>query len=207
MTYGANFDKANSFTRKWEAGYDNHPNDPGGPTYNGVSLRFLKQTGIDVNGDGHINAKDIHHLYKTKDQAKVDEIFYKAFWRDQNLDQFHSLPLQAVLYDSAINTGRTQTAKFLQRAVNSIGLKPVAVDGVIGPATLAAVDVLLKTGKEFPLARRVLDERLKFHNLLNDNSPYPDGRDYRPFIKGWRNRVQDQHKFLAGLMGGSDAHN
>ena len=47
-----NFVIANEFTKKWEKGYVNHPKDPGGITYNGVSLRFIKSAGIDVNGDG-----------------------------------------------------------------------------------------------------------------------------------------------------------
>lgn len=201
MQFPKNFVTANAFTQKWEKGYVNHPNDPGGATYNGVSLRFLKQTGTDINGDGVINAEDILTLYRNKDQTKVDEIFYKAFWRDPGLDRFASLPTQAVLYDTNVNTGRTQTAKMLQRAYNAMSSKNQAldVDGIIGPKTIARVASIIAQGKDNDLALAFLDQRLAFHNLLVSNSPYPDGRNYKPFAAGWRNRVNDLVKYIRGL--------
>lgn len=198
MNYPKNFEIANKFTQKWEKGYVNHPNDPGGATYNGVSLRFLKQTGTDINGDGVINAKDILDLYRRKDQARVNEIFYKAFWRDPALDRFISLPLQCVLFDSNVNTGRTQTIKFLQRALNMSGHN-LAVDGKTGPKTLGAVQKELEHFNDWKLANAFLNKRLDFHNQLVNNSPYSDGRDYRPFSAGWRNRVNDQRRYLESL--------
>lgn len=191
------FITANSFTQKWEKGYVNHPNDPGGATYNGVSLRFLKQTGIDVNGDGHIDVNDILTLYKNRDQETVDSIFYKAFWRDPALDLLESFPVQTVVYDCNVNTGRTQSAKCLQRACNFVtGKNSLVVDGVVGPKTRALVLDLVNQGKALALAHAALEARLNFHNLLVSNSPYNDGRDYRPFAKGWRNRVADLKRYV-----------
>lgn len=201
MSYPHNFTIANAFTQKWEKGYVNHPNDPGGATYNGVSLRFLKQTGTDINGDGVINAKDIQDLYKRKDQAKVDEIFFKAFWRDPKLDQFHHLPVQAVIYDCNVNTGRTQSAKCLQRACNKLlGKSELAVDGIIGPKSLQATLALCEANRAQALAHAFLEFRQDFHNTLVVNSPYSDGRDYRPFAKGWRNRVDDLRRYVWSIV-------
>ncbi len=198
--YPANFYKANAFTQKWEKGYVNHPKDPGGATYNGVSLRFLKQTGIDINGDGHIDANDILHLYRNQDQETVDAIFYKAFWRDPKLDQYQSLPIQTVLYDCNVNTGRTQSVKCLQRACNFVaGNSALKVDGKAGPKTLALVLELVDANEDNAVARASLEKRMDFHNMLANNSPYPDGRDYRPFIRGWRNRVDDLRRYLRKL--------
>lgn len=199
MNFPEHFIIANKFTQKWEKGFVNHPNDPGGITYNGVSLRFLKQTGIDINGDGHIDAEDIRTLYRNKDQNKVDEIFYKAFWLEPNLDKLLYLPVQTVYYDTAVNTGRTQTAKFLQRAVNRISSIKLIDDGIIGLKTLSAVSVLGKEGKAKPLALAMADVRLDFHNQLVSNSPYKDGRNYKPFAVGWRNRVNDLKKYISTL--------
>lgn len=199
MNYPANFYRANAFTQKWEKGYVNHPNDPGGATYNGISLRFLKQTGIDVNGDGHIDAKDIRALYERNDQATVDKIFFNAFWRDPGLDRFNSLHVQTVIYDCNVNTGRTQSAKCLQRALNFVAGNPrLKVDGIIGPKTLMlALD--LGSIKGMAVAHAFLEARQDFHNLLVKNSPYSDGRDYRPFAKGWRNRVDDLRRYVGSL--------
>lgn len=198
MAFPEHFTKANAFTQKWEKGYCNHPNDPGGATYNGVSLRFLKQTGIDVNGDGKIDVNDILTLYRNKDQPKVDEIFWKAFWRDYGLDRISSLHVKTVLYDSAVNTGRTQAAKFLQRALNFVARCGLKVDGIIGPKTLACVNSDC-AGRGRAVAHAMIEERLKFHNQLVSNSPYLDGRDYRPFAKGWRNRCEDLRRYIGGL--------
>lgn len=202
MQYPENFAIANKFTQKWEKGYVNHPNDPGGVTYNGVSLRFIKDAGIDINGDGHINAKDIEYLYKNNRQDLVDEIFYKAFWRDQKLDQFRYLPLQTVLYDTYVNTGPKQTARILQRACNHlspVGFSKLQVDGIVGPLTLTRALDLSKNDNGQKLATAFLDRRMDFHNELVDKSPYPDGRNYRPFAAGWRNRVNDLKKYVRGM--------
>ena len=202
MSYPASFTTANTFTQKWERGYVNHPNDPGGATYNGISLRFLQQNGIDINGDGKIDIQDILTLYRNKDQAKVDEIFWKAFWRDPGLDRFNSLLIQTCLYDANVNTGRTQAVKFLQRACNAIscpGLRKLEVDGKIGPLTLSRVADLCSLDGGRKLAEAYLDQRMAFHNLLVNNSPYPDGRNYRPFAAGWRNRVNDLRRYLRSL--------
>lgn len=201
-SYPANFPKANAFTQRWEKGYVNHPNDPGGATYNGISLRFLKDTGIDINGDGHINAKDIQYLRDNNRQDLVDEIFYKAFWRDPGLDRFSSIKIQTVLYDSSVNTGRTQSVKFLQRACNQISppnMHKLEVDGKIGPLTIARVADLCNLDGGLKLALSYCEQRMAFHNMLVNNSPYPDGRNYKPFAAGWRNRVNDLVKYVKEL--------
>lgn len=203
MVYPENFIIANKFTQKWEKGYVNHPNDPGGATFNGVSLRFLKQEGIDINGDGVINIEDILDLYRRNDQAKVDEIFYKAFWREPCLDKLKScLPLQIVLYDTNVNVGRTQSAKFLQRACNSFIYEPtlkLVDDGIIGPKTLFQTQGIIEDGMGMGLSLEYLKKRMDFHNMLVANSPYKDGRNYKPFAAGWRNRVNDLVKYIKGV--------
>lgn len=201
-SYPPNFQRANAFTQKWEKGYVNHPNDPGGATYNGISLRFLKQTGIDINGDGKIDIQDILALYRSGDQGKVDEIYYKAFWRDPGLDRFQSAKIQTVLYDANVNVGRTQAAKFLQRACNQISppdMRKLEVDGKIGPLTIARVADLCSLDGGLKLALAFCDQRMAFHNMLVANSPYPDGRNYKPFAAGWRNRVNDLVKYVKEL--------
>lgn len=200
MTYPQAFIIANAFTQKWEKGYVNHPKDPGGATFNGVSLRFLKQTGIDINGDGHIDAKDIRTLYERNDQAAVDSIFHKGFWEEMNLRQFEVLSIQVVLYDTGVNTGRTQAIRCLQRACNILAGKPVLkVDGVYGSRSMILYQSQIYRDLGPQLTRTYLTVRLDFHNMLVQNSPYPDGRDYRPFAKGWRNRVNDLMLYVKNL--------
>lgn len=53
---------------KVEGGYVDDPNDAGGATNWGISLRFVKQSGVDldIDGDGDIDAEDMKALTKNK---------------------------------------------------------------------------------------------------------------------------------------------
>ena len=73
------FEAAHAHVAKWEGGYFDHPNDPGGVTMYGVSLMFLKGLdlwGGDIDGDGDIDRDDV--LAVTKDTAR--DIFKRHFW-------------------------------------------------------------------------------------------------------------------------------
>ena len=73
------FEAAHAHVAKWEGGYFDHPNDPGGVTMYGVSLMFLKGLDLwegDIDGDGDIDRDDV--LAVTKDTAR--DIFKRHFW-------------------------------------------------------------------------------------------------------------------------------
>ena len=198
MNFPDNFLYAHRITAKWEGGFFNHPNDPGGATNYGVSLRWLKGEGIDYdfklsfpidhNNDGVIDILDIQAL--TKDQAA--ELFYYAFWDRQQCNQM-SRAVATVVYDAGVNTGRGQSAKFLQRACNSLFNANLVADGAIGPKTMAAIN---SYGNQLQLANSALDFRQAFHDQLCDSSPYADGRDFRPFNNGWMNRANDVRRYI-----------
>jgi lysozyme family protein len=188
------FSLANKFTAKWEGGFVNHPKDPGGATNYGVSLRWIKDDGIDVDGDGKIDIADIRAL--TPEIAA--ELFKKHFWDLLKLDNLP--PLAAVAtYDAAVNTGRGQAVKFLQRACNSFAGDRLADDGKLGPKTLFRVKGLAGSGSDLSLALCCVESREGFHNQLAANSPYPDGRDYRHFLAGWLNRTRALKAYVTAL--------
>lgn len=178
------FDLAQAFTEPAEGGLVDHPNDPGGLTNLGVSLRFLRDEGIDIDGDGVISRADIYAM--TPESAKA--AFKRAFWDKLRLDLLPPRSAIAV-YDSAVNTGRTQAAKFLQRAAG------VRDDGILGNGTRAAAGMM----DDGELAQAVIRQREAFHKMLAGNSPYPDGRDYRPFLNGWLNRCRKLRRYAQDL--------
>ena len=168
------FDKAHEFVFLWEGGFDNHPNDPGGPTNYGVSLRFLQDLGTewgDLDFDGDIDIDDIRLV--TPDKAK--ELFKAAFWDKLRLDEVK--PLCAfVLYDTAVNMGIGYARKLFQKAVG------ITADGIWGPVSwgkLRSCDDRKTALAMIPIRRR------RYIDLAEANPRL------KPFLKGWKNRVDD----------------
>ena len=89
-----NFQRALAFTLKWEGGYTNDPNDPGGETNFGVNKR------------DHPN-EDIKGM--TKERA--GEIYLEEYWIPAGCDEVIS-PDDAALFDSAVNCGVYRTKKW-----------------------------------------------------------------------------------------------
>lgn len=109
-----NFDEAFEIIIGHEGGYVNDPRDPGGETKFGISKRAYP-------------AEDIKAL--TLDRAK--ELYRLDYWDPCRCD---ALPawLRLMVFDTAVNQGVGKAARLLQDAVGA------AVDGKIGPKTLAA---------------------------------------------------------------------
>lgn len=89
------FDKALKFVLKWEGGYSNDPNDPGGETNFGISKRSYPEL-------------DISKL--TLKQAK--EIYYQNYWLKTGCNEF-PYPFNIVVFDTAVNMGRRRALEFL----------------------------------------------------------------------------------------------
>ena len=54
-----------------EGGYVNDPDDPGGATKYGVTIHTMRRLGLDLTGDGRIDATDVQQL----DRAQAVTIF------------------------------------------------------------------------------------------------------------------------------------
>lgn len=114
-----------------EGGYVNDPSDPGGATKYGVTLATLRGLGLDLNRDGVVSARDVQLL--TPDQAA--EIFVAQYFKAPKLDQLPAA-LQASVFDMQVNAG-AHAIRILQELLGRMG-HAVAVDGVLGPKTIAA---------------------------------------------------------------------
>ncbi|MEE4119835.1 MAG: holin-associated N-acetylmuramidase [Paracoccaceae bacterium] len=114
-----------------EGGYVNDPDDPGGATKHGVTIHTMRRLGMDLDGDGRIRPADVKRL--TRDQAA--EIFLEHYYARPRI---FSLPeaLQPSVFDMYVNAG-ANAVRILQRLLCEMG-EEVAVDGVIGPQTIAA---------------------------------------------------------------------
>lgn len=191
-----NFNIAHKFTAKWEGGESDHPDDGGGLTKYGVSLKFLGGlSGTQSNRDVlermgirlPITRQVIYDL--TRDQAA--SLFRWQFWDKLKLSLIPLRPA-VVLYDAAVNSGPAQSVKLAQRGYNSCVTygQPLMVDGIMGPATRAAMQ-LADTDK---CLSAMLDAREKFFQTIVANNP-----SQQVFLRGWINRVDDLRRYVRGL--------
>ena len=112
-------------------GFVNDPDDPGGPTNYGVTLKTLERLGHDLNQDGRVDIADLKKLSSTQAiQIFVQDYFYKP-----RIDQLPHM-LHARVFDMYVNAG-THAVKVLQRTLILFDME-ITVDGVIGPITIAA---------------------------------------------------------------------
>jgi lysozyme family protein len=120
-----------------EGGYADHPADRGGPTRFGITEAVARAYGY---------AGDMRRLPRDKAAA----IYRRLYWERPRFDAVaESAPaIAAELFDTGANMGPRVAIGFLQRALNALNrgardYADIAVDGVIGPATLAALDGFL----------------------------------------------------------------
>lgn len=147
-----------------EGGYSDHPADRGGRTIFGLSERAHPE----LWADGAIpSITTAHSVYKTEywDRVAGDDL------------SVLSPALASVVFDSAVNHGAGTAVKMLQRAV---GARP---DGVVGPATLAAVGKYGENGARAAI-QAMLEKRQDLYDNIAANDP-----SQRAFSVGWRNRL------------------
>jgi lysozyme family protein len=129
-----------AITAPWLLGiegfWSDNPNDRGGATKHGISLRFLRllpdrdgdgYLDGDIDRDGDVDADDVRRLTLTE----ALKLYRSEFW---DLCACDALPagVDSAVLCAAVNHGPDAAAKLLQRALR------VKADGDIGPVTLRA---------------------------------------------------------------------
>ena len=148
-----------------EGGYVHDPVDRGGPTKYGITQRTLRAwRGQSVTAD------DVRRL--TTDEART---IYRRRYVDA--PGFTTLPdpLRAQVIDNAVTSGPRQAVRDLQRAIGS-----VAVDGVLGPKTRAA---LRRRGVAVVHARLIQVRAERIARIVQRRP------DQARFLVGWLRRV------------------
>ena len=115
-----------------EGGYVNDPDDPGGATNHGVTIGTMQRLGLDLTGDGKVDAADVRRL----DAGQAADIYIRHYFREPKLDLLPEA-LQPSVFDMQVNAG-TNAVRILQRLMASFGLS-LKDDGVVGPVTARAV--------------------------------------------------------------------
>jgi len=136
------FENAFKKTVGVEGGYSNNPNDTGGETMWGVTKRVALANGY------YGEMKDM--------PISVAEGIYKSqYWDINKLDSINAISesIAEEMFDTGVNMGVAVAGKFLQRALNVLNregkdFKDIAVDGVVGPVTVACLKEFIDFRKD-----------------------------------------------------------
>lgn len=167
----ANFERARELTGVSEGGWSDRPlsQDPGGPTMKGVTLKTYTAWRLS-KGLPKPSKDDLRNIT----DAEVSAIFREGYWTPARCDDLPA-GLDYAVFDCAINSGPGRAVRVLQEVVGA------AVDGRIGPKTLAAVHAAsLDSDATAELIDRYQDARLAFLKGLANWSANP----------GWAVRVE-----------------
>lgn len=173
------FSEAINVVLKHEGGFSDDPNDPGGATNYGISLRYLRTVG-DLDGDGYLDGDfdhdgdvDAEDIRRMSMQNAVS--IYKSQWWDRyGYESINSQDVATKVFDLAVNMGARQAHIIVQRALRAVG-KVVKEDGVIGPVTMAAIN----NYQSMMLLPAIRSEAAGFYRSLNKPK----------YIEGWLNRA------------------
>jgi lysozyme family protein len=170
------YDAAGEFTRSLpkilthEGLYSNNPADPGGATMKGVTQRVFSEW-LRANGQP---SRDV----RTITDAELTAIYRKRYWDIAQLDKL-AHGVSYVVFDGNVNSGVSQSVKWLQRALQAMGLYQGAIDGIIGQGTILAAGGV---NDNDVLIARIIERREAFLRSLTT---------FKTFGKGWLKRIAD----------------
>jgi len=161
------FDAVHPLIEKWEGGFSNHPSDPGGATNMGVTHETLAR-----RRGRPVSVEEVRQL--TREEAR--HIFQEYYWKPLRGDEL-PLPIAQMAYNTCVLSGNALAVHVLQDALQRQG-KPVALDGDIGPETIAAS----LTADQ----RRLVDDYAEIYEAYLRTLPA-----FATFGRGWLNRLAD----------------
>lgn len=165
---GSNFTKSLDRLLVTEGGRANHPKDPGGRTFQGVTQRIY---------DGYRRRKgqtsrDVWDM----SPSERDDIYRAQYWNEIKADDL-PVGVDYVVFDGAVNSGPSQAVKWMQRALapHYTG----RIDGHVGQATLAALD---QHPDHDLLIAEIAERRMLYLKQL---------KTWPVFGRGWSTRVRN----------------
>jgi lysozyme family protein len=155
-------------TLRWEGGYVNDPDDPGGETKFGISKRAYP---------------DIDIAALTLEQAKA--IYHRDYWEPLGCNDLES-DVAVKLFDIGVNCGRKKASEILQRAINYLIRRPeeVAVDGAIGRSTIHAANMC---NQQLLVYAMRLEQGVHYRELVQSTNT----TRFEKYAAGWLRRAME----------------
>lgn len=166
----ASFDIFLPLLLRFEGGYVDDPDDPGGETNKGITMATFQKCshellGIDPTSDNLKNLTD----------AQAGIIYRALYWNKITGDSIQLQELANIICDFFVNSG-THATVLLQRVLNGMGSHLVE-DGMLGAASIQALADI----PQVEVYRQYKKGRIQFYESL--------GQKYPKFLHGWLNRV------------------
>ena len=149
-----------------EGGYVDLPEDRGGPTNMGITIRTL----MSYRGSP-VSPSDVRDLEKSEAVA----IYHQRYIEDPRLDLIEHEWLFNTVFDAAVNHGPKRAVLMLQKAACVF-----PQDGLLGPITAGVVNAM----DPYELSRLFLKERILFYARIVRGDP-----SQSRFIVGWMKRA------------------
>lgn len=164
------FQRALVVTLKYEGGFANDPDDPGGATMKGVTAA--------VYSSWRMRRGLPQRSVRLIEQAELEAIYRQEYWGPAGCNDM-AWPLSLVVFDFAVNSGVGQAVRVVQRMVGAYD------DGNYGPKTHAlllersAVWGWEESALKVCTARRVFIARIISQNPKLEK-----------FRAGWQKRIE-----------------
>ena len=169
----ASFDLFLPMLLKFEGGYVDDPDDPGGETNKGITMAVFQQCAHALLG-----IEPSSQNLKGLSDAQAGIVYRSRYWDRMQGDLFSSQDLANIVCEFFVNAGTHATA-LLQNVLNAMGAQLV-VDGETGPATFQAF-----SGLDSTLVYSSYKEgRIQYYQQLVASKP-----TLARFLNGWLARV------------------
>ena len=165
----SNFNECMKIILRWEGGYVNHPEDPGGMTNMGITKRVY---------ESWLGRKVDENTMRNINKDHVEQIYRERYWDKLMADELPA-GIDLVVFDFGVNAGISRSARYLQ------GMVGAGQDGLIGPKTLQALNEYTSRNS----ARQVIEA---FSEIRRDY--YRSLHHFNTFGRGWLNRTDDVEK-------------
>jgi lysozyme family protein len=158
-----------------EGGYVNDPADPGGETNMGITKVVAVQNGY-------------RGPMRTLPREVAQSIYYHEYIVAPGYEPLVTIdaPVTSELYDTTANMGAARPSRWFQQSIVSLCGVSMAIDGHVGPGTIAAYSSCQRRVGATPLCLAMLDsldakQRAEYLRLIRVNPKL------KRFQRGWLN--------------------
>jgi len=164
----------------FEGNYSNHPNDSGGETIYGITIKHDEHA-FKLVKRFYDKSKLFHAIEIARIVYDADYYQQASCYRLEDADIIDIIIHQ--VFDMAVNMGVKRSIKILQKAINTHnndGDVDIAVDGIFGNETLTHLQQINNN----IFSNTLVDERIKYYENLVTAKPKNS-----VFLKGWKSRA------------------